>query len=822
MSPVIDEPQTPTAAVPNRSRWGWSALARQMWVRLRTDRTAAVAVAIAVILNVVALSGWLWSRGGQTTDIGFGIEGSNAAVAVDGRIQAFSPFEDPPAAGAIMLMLADTGDVPGMPGPRGIDRIRVVSPDGTVLFEDGFDRLDPAWEVVEGTPDVSDGVLGAEGRLVLRREGDWSDVRVDARVRNVREMAIGVRMGEDDRGIVTRIRPTWWNQDESKTLSIRRGAIDVAGPGVAVELSKTETTKALVASLLRPYPYLLAAAVVLLAATAALSFARTEGAREQLAALGAMPPWFWPGVTAIFALVVTLALAIDGRSGMPFVPDSIAYLFQAKILASGHLSADPPPVPAAFQFFDPSPIVITGDHWAAQYPFGHPAVLAIGEVFGVPWLPPPLLAAASVFMLAIVGGRLYNARIALMAAVLLATSPFFIMQATNLMSHNTALFFLVGALLCMTLAERRPIAFGLAAGLLFGLFMNTRPLTAAALAAPFGLYLLWRLVPREDRPTWAMHVAAFVAGGLVMLGGYALYNYGTTGDAFSTGYQQTGVSFFEPSGGGAATGGDSGGIGGAIGVGGDHQLAQGLQNERVQMALLTLMLHGWPVWVGLAFVLLPFLLGTRRLADWWLLSCALAVMAVWVLYEGDGVMWGPRYWYEAIPFLMLLAARGADRAADLLAHSVAAVRDRDVDGAHAPLWAGRALVFSCVGVLVAYSLWAWLLGAHPTWTADFVPTKAADMSTYFQIDDRIPRMVEEHDVHNALVLVQPCRGFNCFGSVFWRNAPGLDGDIVYASDDPEHRDAVIEAFPGRSVYVADYNARTLLPYVAAESTPGTP
>jgi 4-amino-4-deoxy-L-arabinose transferase-like glycosyltransferase len=508
---------------------------------------------------------------------------------------------------------------------------------------------------------------------------------------------------------------------------------------------------------------------------------------------------------------------------MPYVPDSIAYVFQAKILASGHMSVDPPPVPAAFQFFDPSPIVVTGDHWAAQYPFGHPAMLALGELAGAPWLVPPLLAGASVLMLAAAGRRLYDGRVALIAAVLLATSPFFIMQATNLMSHNTALFFLAGALLCMTIADRRPVVYGLAAGLLFGLFMNTRPLTAAALAVPFGLWLLWRLVPREGRARWALHVAAFVAGGALMLGGYALYNYGTTGDAFSTGYQQTGVSFFEPSGG--TPGGDNGGggdIGGAIGVGGDHRFTQGLQNERVQMALLTLVLHGWPVWVGLAFVLLPFLLGTRRLADWWLLSCAISVMAVWVLYEGDGVMWGPRYWFEAIPFLMLLAARGADRTADLLARAAAALRARDIDAAATPMWASRAIMFSCIGVLVTYSLWAWLLGAHPTWKADFVPTKAADMGTYFGIDDRIPRMVEERDIHDALVLVQYCSSFNCYGSVFWRNDPGLDGDIVYASDTPERRDAIIAAFPRRSVYIADYNARTLLPYTPPARTGAAP
>jgi hypothetical protein len=348
---------------------------------------------------------------------------------------------------------------------------------------------------------------------------------------------------------------------------------------------------------------------------------------------------------------------------------------------------------------------------------------------------------------------------------------------------------------------------------MYGLFLNTRPLTAAALAVPFALYLLWRLIPREHRGAWALHVAAFVAGGALMLGGYLLYNYGTTGDAFSTGYQETGVSFFETSIPAPQAQGSqgSGGVGEAIGVGGNHRFTLGLQNERIQMALLTMVLHGWPLWIGLAFVMLPFLLGTRRLADWWLLSCALSIMAVWVLYEGDGVMWGPRYWFEAVPFMLILAARGADRAAALLAPAASMLRTRQLD-ATPSAFAGRAVTYSIVGVLVLYSMWSWLLGANPTWRADFVPSTAADMAAYLGIDDRIPRLAEEQQLHDALVLVQPCDNFNCYGSVFWRNTPELDGEIVYAADVPGRRDEIIAAFPGRTVYLADYETNSLTEY----------
>jgi hypothetical protein len=73
------------------------------------------------------------------------------------------------------------------------------------------------------------------------------------------------------------------------------------------------------------------------------------------------------------------------------------------------------------------------------------------------------------------------------------------------------------------------------------------------------------------------------------------------------------------------------------------------------------------------------------------------------------------------------------------------------------------------------------------------------------LDDRIHRLVEEQDLHNALILVDPCgNNFVCYGSVFWRNDPSLDGDIVYAKDIVARRDEIIAAYPGRDVYLATY------------------
>ena len=54
--------------------------------------------------------------------------------------------------------------------------------------------------------------------------------------------------------------------------------------------------------------------------------------------------------------------------------------------------------------------------------------------------------------------------------------------------------------------------------------------------------------------------------------------------------------------------------------------------------------------------------GTRHRWDWFLLACALSLMAVYTLVKFNGIMHGPRFWYTAAPLLMLLSARGAEHA----------------------------------------------------------------------------------------------------------------------------------------------------------------
>lgn len=797
------------------------ALFRQVVERLRSDRRALLAVAIAFIANAIIIAAYIWSRGGQTTVVSFAIEGKTAGVAVDGRVQSLAlDLEGVPVEGGIILTLSDTGALPSLPNPRGIASVEVLDFAGeNTLFEDDFsDGLDPAWEVTGGAI-IGDGVVGSTGdaQLALKNE-KWRDVRVNVVYKNVQSASIGLRARDDGYGLFATVKPFHWNQDATGWINIAAGRPGVEKPGVAIELDRSQSMKSLLAMLTRPYPYALLLGLIAVLLTAILTFVPSSDASSRLQSLRRIPKWTIPAAFAGAVFMMLLYFNVSSREHMPYVPDSVAYLFQAKVFASGNLTTDPPRVQGAFDFFIPAPFVLTEDSWAAQFPFFHPFSLAIGQLFGVPWLIPPLFGAGSAALIYVVGRRVYNGRVAVLAAVLLATSPFFILQASNLMSHNTAGFLLLACLAALTYREQRPVLSGVFAGLAFGLFLNTRPLTALALSIPFGVLLLAGLIPPETRRKSAIHIGAFITAGAAMALLFLGWNYALTGDPFTTGYQATGVTFFDRASPEAPTLEPDRGAVSAVGTGGSHDSAIGVQNERMQLALLLLVLHGWPVFVGLIFSLFPFLLGSRNPYDWFFLACATAATAIWVLYESSGVMYGPRYWYEALPFLILLAARGADRAADLIASLVAAGRDGELDATNRPHWAARAVVFGVVAVLVLGSVYGWLLGQRTSWQADLVPNRASTMCCILGVDDRIHVLAEEQNIHDALVLVDPCgNNFVCYGSVFWRNEADLDGDIVYARDIRAKRDEIIAAYPGRTVYVATYqsdgsDAATLRPY----------
>src|SRR6185503_6952990 len=116
----------------------------------------------------------------------------------------------------------------------------------------------------------------------------------------------------------------------------------------------------------------------------------------------------------------------------------------AKCFAHGRLSVPAPPIPEAFQVYL---LELTRDgQWYSTPPFGWPAVLAVGEYLGVPWLVNPLIAAATIPMVHALVRRLADRGTANVVALLFAGSPWFLFLGASYMTHPLSLLLLVGAL----------------------------------------------------------------------------------------------------------------------------------------------------------------------------------------------------------------------------------------------------------------------------------------------------------------------------------------------------------------------------------------
>ncbi len=777
--------------------------ARIRIARLDISSGVVLSIALALVVNVLLITGYFWSHGGQTTHVRVEANGHEFTTFIDGKRTISTDFIAAPANGGIVLTLTDDDRVASRPSPRGVDSVRVTDlHTGATLFQDNFDA-DPrlsGWISVRNNFAIRGGVLdvltainheNATGQLFLPNDG-WTDYAVDVVFRNLESGGISVRAKDEKNGMTFDFRP-FRHLDQNLSLVQNNAAIkSVNGP--AIELPRSQPIKAMLAMTLSFYPYALLFALIAVGIVAWLQYVPQPKIPDRLRRIAVANAWLPAELIAVFAFVTTLYLNYSYLSHMPHIPDSVAYIFQAKILAAGHFAAPKPQPNDAFNFFQPPFIIISGNKWASIYPFGHPIILAVGQLLHAMWLMPPLLGAGSVAMIFAVGRKLYGVRTGILASLLLATSPFFLMNASSFMSHNTAVFYLLASLLFLIVLNKRKIPAGIAAGLFFGLIFNTRPLTGVALVPPFAVYLLARLATSDHRAWELKRGAGFIVGGVVMIVLFWIYNYGTTGHAFSGGYQA------------------SGNLGEQVGFGGNHSVAAGIENEQTQLTFLIPVLNGWPSYVGLMFVLLPFILGSRNGNDWFLLLAAAFVMGAWTLYASNGVAFGPRYWYESIPLLMLLAARGADLGAQRIAEGTARIRAR-FDGHERPLpWASYAVVYLLVLSLCGSSIWGWLLGRHASWTVFGMPETAQDMRKFNFTDDRLVTLVDDAKLHNSLVLVDECAAWYCYGSLFWRNTPTLDGNVVYARNLEKDIPALVAAYPDRQVYVADYAAQTLAPF----------
>jgi len=465
------------------------------------------------------------------------------------------------------------------------------------------------------------------------------------------------------------------------------------------------------------------------------------------------------------ALVVLLAsfgfvswIAAVQYNGEPHIYDASAYVFAAKMYALGHLSV---PIPPAVDRF-PGPFMLQfADQWFGQYPPGTALTLVPGIWLGIPWLVEPLLGTLALLGSGLLAARLYDRRVATLTVILGASSPFYSYLAASYLSHAITLFYLVWGILCFVRFLQKGAWWNMpAAAVLFGMAALTRDQVSVFYIGTtlLGILLVsWREV-RCDWHRWSIPSGMFLLIALAFSCIMLIFNALLTHNALLS----PRLLFFS---------GDHWGFGQSIGFYGWHNIAAGLVNLDELLTVLCIDLYGWPSYLSLACIALPFLLRKACKWDWLFLVLTSLFMGAYIGYFYHGIYLGPRYFFETLPFLLMLTTRG------ILA--LAAVGN-EVEGKLRGLWRPKdAARSSRNGANIPVILFLIILFlCNLTY---FLPRQVAlhkDFSGMsYQYHLQLSAMYHA-PLHNAVVVTSDYMVYQLV--LFPLNDPYLQGDVIYA------------------------------------------
>ncbi|MBZ0299552.1 MAG: glycosyltransferase family 39 protein, partial [Anaerolineae bacterium] len=401
---------------------------------------------------------------------------------------------------------------------------------------------------------------------------------------------------------------------------------------------------------------------------------------------------FYPALAVMlvfFSIAMSALISQRVFERLPHLEDEVAYLFQAKTYAGGHIVVDTPQPRRAFW----QPFVVdfqaTGKRFSKYTP-GWPLLLTGGIWMGQAWVVNAFLAGLTVALVYRLGRDIFSPDVGLIAAGLTAFSPMALLLNATLMGHTAALFGVTLFLLAYRRLEqgRRPLRWGIIGGLALGLVVTTRPLTAVGIAAPFVIWSLARIIRAAIHnssslramlsPLLALAVVTLIVSSIIPID-----NAATTGDPAKNLY-----TLVWPY--------DRVGFGECCGRSG-HTLEKGIRHVRFDLSLMAADLYGWQLeditqfgshlktlltsgqigtsitpdlqahlqtagdyWplTGISWILLPFglLIGWRRHWTWLLAGAALTLVVVHLAYWIGSQRYSTRYYFEALAALSLLSA----------------------------------------------------------------------------------------------------------------------------------------------------------------------
>ena len=361
----------------------------------------------------------------------------------------------------------------------------------------------------------------------------------------------------------------------------------------------------------------------------------------------------------------------------PALHDEYSYLFQARTFLAGRVAfASDPRRP---ELFDQMHVLNDNGVYAGRYFPGTALWMAPFVALGQPYWGHWLAGALSAAFVFFIGRELAGNAVGLLAGLLTAISPGILLFGQLLLAHHPTMAGLT-FFAWMFLRMMRTLSFANAALAGFGLIFATlcRPMTAAGIGLPFGIWLLyWWIRGRRNadldlQKKWTFRRRTLLVTGLglpIGLGilGMLVYNFELTGSPWTTPYQLY-TDIYTPRHGYGFHNVERAASNSSKKVIENYDqwaenLTPSLAAQNVKQRLIAT--GEWVLGlVPLAMVLavFPFMAGRKNsdpsLSDrrWWLiflaiLSLHLAHIPYWYV--------GIRYWhyvFEAAPFLLLIYA----------------------------------------------------------------------------------------------------------------------------------------------------------------------
>ena len=509
-----------------------------------------------------------------------------------------------------------------------------------------------------------------------------------------------------------------------------------------------------------------------------------------------------------------------------FEPDTVSYLFQAKLFSEGKLSVPAPPEHG----FSSSPhINVLNGKWYSKYPFGNALMLMFGVFINAPWFIPALATGGALLFLYLFVKEIYEEMhngIALIAAVLALISPATLGMGSTWFSEPVSRFYLalyLFALLKTLKVEASPsgdhsymqkFGYPILSGFALGYAFNTRPLSAVVFGVVGAGLTLYHLTTqwqeRQALLSTIKRFGFFFIPFVVMLGVCMAWNAHFTEDPFM--FTHTVAQPYDKIGFGARTEGYEPNIEqafiftpawaiertwrhilpcisfNALGWGSyHHNLLKDVELSAIWFIAFVPLILPW------CLALFPFFHASRNKYDVFCLTLLVGNLLLYAFFYFEGSTWGftpvnARYYTEST-FLGFIP---------LVARGMFILYERF------KLLERRRLALG-VGVCLL------LLSVNTVWSYVRIGERYQNWSPVYQ---KLPPMVAERDIHNAVIFVSQHRGAP-IGDYPFQSLE--EADIVYFKLGPAPRWKLTNS-DWENVYAQYFTGRRAYLYVPGENS----